>query len=138
MALILLQDTSAKNEGTGAPAAGGASPASPAGGMMMFLPLVLVMVVMFFMSSRRNKKEAEARKSMKRGEKVLSQSGIVGELVDIDERFAKVKIAPGTTIQVLASTISPLAAATPAAAATEKSSPLADLKEAKATAGDKK
>lgn len=104
--------------------------------MMMFLPLILVMVVMFFMSSRRNKKEAEARKSMKRGEKVLSQSGIVGELVEIDERFAKVKIAPGTTIQVLASTISPLAAAAPAAA--DKASPLADLKEAKATAGDKK
>ncbi len=104
---------------------------------MMFLPLILVMVVMFFMSSRRTKKEAAARQSMKRGEKVLSQSGIVGELVDIDERFAKVKIAPGTTIQVLASTISPLVAATPAAA-TEKSSPLADLKEAKATAGDKK
>jgi preprotein translocase subunit YajC len=137
MALILLQEAPLKSDGT-APAAGGAGAASsPAGGMMMFLPLVLVMVVMFFMSSRRNKKEAEARKSMKRGEKVLSQSGIVGELVDIDERFAKVKIAPGTTIQVLASTISPLAAATPAAA-TEKSSPLADLKEAKATAGDKK
>lgn len=138
MALILLQEAPLKSDGS-APAGGapGGSAASPAGGMMMFLPLVLVMVVMFFMSSRRNKKEAEARKSMKRGEKVLSQSGIIGELVDIDERFAKVKIAPGTTIQVLASTLSPLATTGPAAA-TEKSSPLADLKEAKATAGDKK
>lgn len=123
---------------TGAPAnaaGGGAGQPSPLGSMTMFLPLVLVMIVMFVMSSRRNKRESEARKSMKRGEKVLSQSGIVGELVELDERFAKIKIAPGTTIQVLASTISPLAAGTPAG---DKASPLADLKEAKASAGDKK
>lgn len=120
-----------------APAGGASGPAAAAGGspMIMMLPLVLVMIVMFVMSSRRNKREAEARKSLKRGEKVLSQSGIVGELVELDERFAKVKIAPGTTIQVLASSISPLAAAAPAG---DKASPLADLKEAKATAGDKK
>lgn len=137
MALILLQDapmnngTTAQGGGGGASAGGG----SPLGMATTILPLILVMVVMFVMSSRRNKREAEARKSMKRGEKVLSQSGIVGELMEIDERFAKVKIAPGTTIQVLASSISPLAAAAPA---NDKASPLADLKEAKATAGDKK
>jgi preprotein translocase subunit YajC len=137
MALILLQDAPTKSDGT-APAGGapaGMQPGGALGSMGMFLPLILVMIVMFFMSSRRNKKEAEARKAMKKGEKVLSQSGIVGELVDIDDRFAKVKIAPGTTVQMLATAISPLPDAAPAA---DKPSALADLKEAKASAGDKK
>lgn len=97
---------------------------------MMILPMFAVMAVMLFMSSRRQKKEQEARKTMKRGDRVVSQSGLLGELVELDERVAKVKLAPGITVQMLASSVSPAEPATD-----EKE--LADLKEAKA-AGDKK
>ena len=138
MALILLQDTGPKG-GAAAPAPdGGAAGAQPPpfSSAIMFIPIVLMLVFMFFTQSRRQKKEAEQRKQMKRGDKVLSQSGIVGELVDIDERFAKIKIAPGVNVQVLASTLQPLGAATDTAS--PKSDTLADLKEAKASAGDKK
>jgi preprotein translocase subunit YajC len=91
-------------------------------------PMIAVFGVMMFMSSRKQKKEQEARKALSKGDKVVSQSGLIGEIVEMDERIAKVKLAPGITVQMLASSIS-------AAPATE--SQLADLKEAKASA-DKK
>jgi preprotein translocase subunit YajC len=68
--------------------------------MLLFLPFI-------FMMWRRNKKETEARQKMKKGDKVLA-GGLIGEVMDIDERIAKVKIAPGVTVQALASALQPL------------------------------
>ena len=112
----------------------GAAPqaSSPSGGgIIMFLPLLLL-VPFLLLSFRRQKKEQEARGKLKKGDKVVSQSGLVGELMEMDERFAKVKIAPGTTVTMLIASVSPLDA-TPAAADDK----LKDLKDAK-TATDKK
>lgn len=66
-----------------------------------------MIVPILFMSFRRQKKEAEARKGLKKGDRVLTNGGMVGELVEMDERLAKLKIAPGTTITVLSSVVSP-------------------------------
>lgn len=99
----------------GAPG-GGQAPAAPPGGMLpMLLPFV-ILVPILFMNFRRSKKEQEARGKLKKGDRVVTQAGLLGELVDLDDRVAKVKIAPGTTVQVLASTVSPFDAA-PAAKA---------------------
>jgi preprotein translocase subunit YajC len=106
----------------------------PPGSMLTMLLPFLILVPFLFMSFRRNKKEQEARKNLKKGDRVVSQAGLIGELVEMDERIAKVKIAPGTTVQVLASTLSSFEAQAPASK-TDKE--LSDLKEAKAAA-DKK
>jgi preprotein translocase YajC subunit len=74
--------------------------------MLLFLPFI-------FMMWRRNKKETEARSKLKKGDKVLA-GGLIGEVVDIDERIAKVKIAPGVTVQALASALSPMEEPKPA------------------------
>ena len=103
----------------------------PGGGLIMFLPLLLL-VPFLFMSFRRQKKEQEARGKLKKGDQVLSQSGLVGELMEMDDRFAKVKIAPGTTVKMLLSSVSPLEPEKPAT-----DDKLKDLKDAKAAA-DKK
>jgi preprotein translocase subunit YajC len=115
------------------PAPAGPPPQQPSP-LLTFLPL-LALVPIFFMMSRRSKKEADARAKLKKGDRIASQSGLVGELVELDERFAKVKLGPGTTVTMLASSIQPLEAAAPAAKAEEKD--LKDLKDAKAVA-DKK
>jgi preprotein translocase subunit YajC len=75
----------------------------------MLLPF-LIFVPILFMMFRRQKKEAESRKSLKKGDRVVSNSGLIGELVDLDDRVAKVKIAPGTTVQMLANSVSPMGA----------------------------
>jgi preprotein translocase subunit YajC len=74
-------------------------------GSPMFLMLLFVPFI--FMMWRRNKKENEARGKLKKGEKVVA-GGLVGEIVDIDERFAKVKIAPGVTVQALTNALTTL------------------------------
>jgi preprotein translocase subunit YajC len=118
----------------GAPPAGAAPAAgSPPSMVTMLLPF-LILVPFLFMSFRRQKKEAAARGSLKKGDRVVTQAGLIGELVELDERIGKVKIAPGTTVQVLASALSPFVAT----AEKKDDKDLADLKEAKATASDKK
>jgi preprotein translocase subunit YajC len=96
------------------------------------LPL-LILVPFIFLMLRRSKKENEARSKLKKGDRISSQSGLVGELVDLDERFAKVKLGPGITVQMLASSIQPLDP-TPAKADDKD---LKDLKDAKAAAEKK-
>jgi preprotein translocase subunit YajC len=117
-----------------APPSGGGQQASPPNSMITMLLPFLILVPFLFMSFRRNKKEQEARKNLKKGDRVVTQAGLIGELIEMDERIAKVKIAPGTTVQVLANSVSSFEAA---ASASKTDKELADLKEAKATA-DKK
>ncbi len=120
--------------GGAAPAGGQAAAAPPPSMVTMLLPF-LILVPFLFLSFRRQKKEKEARGSLKKGDRVVTQSGLIGELVDLDERIGKVKIAPGTTVQVLASALSPFELTTEKKA---ESKDLEDLKEAKAGASDKK
>jgi preprotein translocase subunit YajC len=91
-----------------APQSGGAQQQAPGGMFTMLLPF-LIMVPFLFLMFRRQKKEQEARTKLRKGDKVAGNSGLVGELVEMDERFAKVKLAPGITVTMLASSIAPLA-----------------------------
>jgi len=114
-----------------APSGGGGG----GGALGMLFPL-LIMVPFLFLMFRRQKKEASARASLKKGDNVVSQSGLVGELIEMDERFAKVKIAPGTTVKMLVSSISPIDTSDKKAeAAADKD--LKDLKDAKVAAEKK-
>lgn len=119
----------------GAPPSGAAPQGSPPSMMTMLLPF-LILVPFLFLSFRRQKKEQQARSSLKKGDRVVTNAGLIGELVDLDERIGKVKIAPGTTVQVLASSLAPFDASPAAEKKGEKD--LEDLKEAKATASEKK
>jgi preprotein translocase subunit YajC len=115
-----------------APGAGAQSPSS--GGSPFFsLAMVLMFVPILFLMFRRNKKEQEARGKLKKGDRIVSQSGLVGELMEMDERFAKVKLGPGNTVTMLASSLQPL---DPTPAKSEDKD-LKDLKEAKASAEKK-
>jgi preprotein translocase subunit YajC len=114
--------------------AGGAAPAAPPGGSpYMSLIMVLMFAPILFFMFRRNNKEREARAKLKKGDRIASTSGLVGELIEMDERFAKVKLGPGNTVTMLTSSLLPLETAP----AKTDDKDLKDLKEAKAT-GDKK
>jgi preprotein translocase subunit YajC len=116
------------------PASGGAPSGSPIAGLMPILMMLVIFVPFFLLMSRRQKKESQARSSLKKGDRVVTNGGLIGELVEMDDRLAKVKIAPGITVQIVANTVSPLAESTqkaPSAAAPK------ELKEAKA-GSDKK
>lgn len=99
----------------------------------MLLPF-LILVPFLVLSFRRQKKEQAARGSLKKGDRVVTQGGLIGELVELEELVAKVKIAPGTTVQCLATGVSPFEAN---ASKSKSDKDIEDLKEAKAAA-DKK
>ena len=100
----------------------------------MMILMLLMLVPFLVLSFRRQKKESAARASLKKGDKVVTQGGMIGELVELDEQIAKVKVAPGTTVQLVATGVSPFQ---PAASKSKTDKDIEDLKEAKAAA-DKK
>jgi preprotein translocase subunit YajC len=97
----------------------------------MTLAMLLMFVPILFLMFRRNKKEQDARKGLKKGDRVASQSGLVGELIEMEERFSKVKLGPGNTVTMLTSSLQPLDAAAPSKQK-EDDKALKDLKDAKA------
>ncbi len=110
----VVQDSSAP---TGAAGQGG----SPLSGFVMPL-MMLVIFVPFFLMNRKQKKESQARAALKKGDRVMTNAGLIGELMETDERVARVKIAPGVTVQIVANTVSPFAE--------PEKAPSKDLKEA--------
>lgn len=69
----------------------------------MMLPLLLIgmMVFLFWSNRSQQKKQDQVVSSLKKGDRVLTQSGLVGRLVETDARYAKLEIAPGVKVQVL-------------------------------------
>lgn len=97
-------------------APGGAAPAEPVptapapgdAGMglplmlLMFLPLILFM---FWQTRSQQKKQEQAISGLKKGDRVVTQSGLVGRLAEVDTRYAKVEIAPGVKATLLRSSL---------------------------------
>jgi len=129
--LLLAQNVQPKTGTPGvtvesAPGSGGAPQGgSPLAGFMPILMMLVIFVPFFLLMSRRQKKERVARESLKKGDRVMTNAGLVGELMEMDDALAKVKIAPGVTVQIVASTVTPFVS--PADKQTAK-----ELKEAKA------
>ena len=107
---------------------GGSDGPPPGGGAFsLMFPLLLVgMLVFIFWSSRsQQKKQEQAVSSLKKGDRVLTQSGLVGRLVETDARYAKLEIAPGVKVQVLKSSVTGRDADEPAK---EKAEPASEKK----------
>ncbi len=73
----------------------------------MPLMMLVIFVPFFFLMNRKQKKESQARASLKKGDRVMTNAGLIGELMEHDDRVARVKIAPGVTVQIVANTVSP-------------------------------
>jgi len=114
-----------------APAAG------PAGGLdqlQQFLPFVLILVVFYFLMWRPQAKKAKLHKEMvsqlRRGDKVILQSGIHGTVNKvIDEAVVLVEIAENVKVRVSRNAIGDVQAKTePVAAAKDEPSSSEDDK----------
>ncbi len=68
--------------------------------ILLLLPLLFIM---FWSSRSQQKKQQAALTALKKGDRVLTQSGLVGKLVEIGDRYAKVELAPGVKVDILKS-----------------------------------
>ncbi|MEM9016148.1 MAG: preprotein translocase subunit YajC [Verrucomicrobiota bacterium] len=80
-----------------------AEAAPPGGGLGMFVPMILIMVMFYFILIRPQRKQQKAqeemRKSLNRGDKVVSIGGIHGLVTGITDRTVSVKVADGLSIK---------------------------------------
>ena len=80
------------------PAIGGDS------GLMGFLPIILMFVLLYFLMIRPQMKRAKEQKAMidalQKGDEVVAAGGLVGKIVELNENYATLEIAPGTEIKV--------------------------------------
>ena len=67
----------------------GAAPASGQEMLMQFLPLIVMFVIFWFLLIRPQQKRAKAHKQMlaelKRGDHVMTSSGLIGRIMEISE-----------------------------------------------------
>ena len=81
-----------------APAAGGDA------GLMSFLPIILMFVLLYFLMIRPQMKRAKETKAMidalQKGDEVVALGGMVGKIIEINEHYATLEIAPNTEIKI--------------------------------------
>jgi preprotein translocase subunit YajC len=85
-----------------AQANGGAGDAGP--GLLSLIPFLLIFVVFYFLlivpQQRRQKKQREMLAALKKGDKIITSSGIWGSITNLDKDTATIQIADNTKIRI--------------------------------------
>ncbi|WP_413587383.1 preprotein translocase subunit YajC [Bdellovibrio sp. HCB274] len=83
-----------------APAAGG-QPST----LEMFVPFIFIFVIFYFLiirpQSKRQKEHQKFLNEIKRGDEVITSSGILGRIEGITDQFVTVEIADGVKVKML-------------------------------------
>ena len=76
-------------------------------GILSYLPFLVVALMIPLLLSQRSqaKKQAAAVSALAKGDRVLLQGGLIGKLVELGDRYAKVEVAPGVKVDVLKSSL---------------------------------
>ncbi|MCA9633163.1 MAG: preprotein translocase subunit YajC [Myxococcales bacterium] len=84
-------------------------PAPEPPGLFSMAPMLLLMVGLFgFMwwtNRNQQKKQAKLIDELKKGDRVITQSGLLGKLVEKADRITTIEIASGVKVKVLSSSI---------------------------------
>ncbi len=110
------QPTAPGREGPSPPTNTGTAPAdgppqgapSPLGGGIAPLLIMVLPILLIFMTMRgQTKKQKQVESSLKTGDTVITQSGLIGKITEfVGETRVKVEIAPGVSVRMLKSAIS--------------------------------
>lgn len=99
-------------------------------GWMQFVPIVFMIAVFYFLVMRPQAKKAKEHQdfigNLKRGDQVVTDSGILGRIEGMTDSVITLEIAEGTRIKILKSRI--LGSQAAAVAAPGKSTPNAEVK----------
>ena len=82
---------------------GGAAPADPKSQMMGLLPLVAMFAIFYFLLIRPQQKRAKEHKAMlealKKGDEVVTSSGMMGRVTALADDVVTVEVAPDVKIK---------------------------------------
>ncbi len=78
--------------------------------IMSFLPFILIAVVFYFVFFRPQARQAKQHQSflsgLKKGDEVVTQGGIIGTVVLVEDRTVTVDVGGGTRLRILKGQIS--------------------------------
>lgn len=93
-------------------AAAGASAAEEPPVFLTWLPIIGMVVIFWFLIIRpqmKRQKEHQQRVSgLKKGDQVVTQGGLVGKVVKVDDTYAEIELAPNVKVKAVKATIADL------------------------------
>ena len=102
-----LPDTSRAESAQPVTSPGGEPGAAPSSGFGLITPLLILIpfiLILFLQGRSQTKKQEAAIAGLKKGDRVITQSGLVGRLVSIEGRYAELQLPPsGTKVTILRS-----------------------------------
>ncbi len=73
-------------------------------GLLSLIPFILIFIVFYFLlilpQQRRQKKQRELLDGLKKGDKVITSSGIWGTVTNLDKETATLQVADNTKIRL--------------------------------------
>lgn len=112
ISLILTQTTVALAQ-TAPVAVPGASESAPA--WMQFVPIAVIMFVFYFFlirpQAKKQKEQGNFLATLKSGDQVITQSGILGKISSINDHIVHLEVASNVQIKILKSQVLALQAA---------------------------
>jgi len=81
-----------------------AAPGQSPGGLWQFLPFALILIIFYFLilqpMKKRQKKVQEFQSTLSVGDRVVTTSGIYGQITKLNEKTVQVQIADKVRIEV--------------------------------------
>ncbi len=104
------KSTTTADPGGSTPASDAAQPGGLFGGGAMMLLLPLLLFGLIIMMNRSDKKRrAEIESKLKKGDRVVTRAGIMGKVVEVGDKNARVEIAPGVVVKMVKTAIEGMA-----------------------------
>jgi preprotein translocase subunit YajC len=81
-----------------------ASPGQGAGGLVQFLPFAIILVIFYVLilmpMKKRQKKVQEFQQALKVGDKIITTSGIYGQITRVNDKSVQLQIADKVRIEL--------------------------------------
>ena len=81
-----------------------ANGAAPGGGIASFIPLILIFAIFYFLLIRPQQKKAKDHQiflsNLKKGDQVVTNGGIIGEITGLTDRVVTLEIAENLRVKV--------------------------------------
>src|SRR5580658_156867 len=83
--------------------------AQSTGGLLAFAPLVVIMIIFYVLlimpAQRRQKKTQQMLGALKNGDKVVTNGGLYGTIVGLDDETLQLRIADNVKVKVVRSAV---------------------------------
>ena len=113
--------TPAPAGGGSAPSGGGASQSS--GALQMLFPVLIFVAFYFFLIRPQQKKQKDLDNKLKKGDRVFTNAGIIGKIVELNDRRVTLEVSKGVQMVFLRTAIGGIDEGDPVKTDGDKSEP---------------